>query len=46
MCPYCYRAKRLLSSKVEFTEIDLAVSARRDEMVARAEAAYRAADLR
>ena len=39
MCPYCYRAKRLLSSKgVEFTEIDLwQFPARRDEMVARAE---------
>jgi glutaredoxin 3 len=39
MCPYCYRAKRLLSSKgVEFVEIDLwQFPARRDEMVARAE---------
>jgi glutaredoxin 3 len=39
MCPYCCRAKRLLSSKgVEFTEIDLwQFPARRDEMVARAE---------
>jgi glutaredoxin 3 len=39
MCPYCYRAKRLLSSKgVAFIEIDLwQFPGRRDEMIARAE---------
>jgi glutaredoxin 3 len=37
MCPYCHRAKRLLSSKgVEFIEIDLwQFPARREEMIAR-----------
>jgi glutaredoxin 3 len=39
MCPYCVRAKRLLSSKgVEFIEIDLwQFPARREEMIARAQ---------
>ena len=39
MCPYCVRAKRLLSSKgVEFIEIDLwQFPARRAEMIARAQ---------
>ena len=49
ICPYCVRAKRLLSSKgVEFTEIDLwQFPARRDEMIdACARAAHRAAGLR
>ena len=38
MCPYCVRAKRLLSSKgVDFVEIDLwQFPARRDEMITRA----------
>ena len=38
MCPYCWRAKRLLKAKgAAFTEIDLwQESARRAEMVARA----------
>jgi glutaredoxin 3 len=38
-CPYCVRAKRLLSRKgVEFIEIDLwQFPARRDEMIARAD---------
>ena len=38
MCPYCYRAKRLLANKgVKFVEIDLWMSpGRRDEMIARA----------
>jgi glutaredoxin 3 len=37
MCPYCWRAKRLLKAKgAAFTEIDLwQESARRPEMVAR-----------
>ena len=36
MCPYCVRAKRLLSGKgVDFVEIDLwQFPARRDEMIA------------
>jgi glutaredoxin 3 len=39
MCPYCWRAKRLLNSKgVTFDEIDLwEESGRRQEMVARAD---------
>jgi glutaredoxin 3 len=39
LCPYCFRAKRLLSRKgVEFVEIDLwQYPARREEMIARAE---------
>jgi glutaredoxin 3 len=39
LCPYCYRAKRLLSRKgVEFEEIDLwREGARRAEMVERAQ---------
>ena len=39
MCPYCVRAKRLLTSKgVEFVEIDLwQFPARRAEMIARAQ---------
>ena len=38
-CPYCVRAKRLLSRKgVKFVEIDLwEFPARREEMIARAE---------
>ncbi len=37
-CPFCYRAKKLLSKKgVEFTEIDIgAVAGARDEMLQRA----------
>lgn len=37
-CPFCYRAKRLLSEKgVEFTEIDVDTSpGRRNEMLERA----------
>jgi len=36
-CGYCYRAKRLLESKgAEFTEIDLGVEDRTQEMVQRA----------
>lgn len=39
LCPYCIRAKRLLSSKgVAFTEIDVwQFPARREEMIERAE---------
>ena len=39
LCPYCVRAKRLLSGKgVTFTEIDLWQDpARRDEMIARSD---------
>ena len=39
LCPYCVRAKRLLSRKgVEFIEIDLwQFPARREEMIARAD---------
>jgi len=39
MCPYCYRAKRLLASKgIEFVEIDLwQQPARREEMITRAQ---------
>lgn len=39
LCPYCVRAKRLLSRKgVEFTEIDLwQHPGRREEMIARAD---------
>jgi glutaredoxin 3 len=39
LCPYCFRAKRLLQRKgVEFDEIDLwAEPQRREEMVRRAE---------
>jgi glutaredoxin 3 len=39
MCPYCWRAKRLLGAKgAEFVEIDLwADPGRRDEMIRRAE---------
>ena len=39
LCPYCFRAKRLLSSKgVEFVEIDLwQFPARREEMIERAD---------
>jgi glutaredoxin 3 len=38
MCPYCWRAKRLLESKgVAFTEVDLwQQPGRRDEMIGRA----------
>jgi glutaredoxin 3 len=38
MCPYCFRAKRLLTSKgVSFVEIDLwQTPARREEMIRRA----------
>ena len=38
MCPYCYRAKKLLSGKgAAFTEIDVAMdAAKRNEMMARA----------
>lgn len=37
MCPYCYRAKQLLSEKgAPFTEIDVAMdAAKRNEMMAR-----------
>jgi glutaredoxin 3 len=36
-CGYCYRAKRLLESKgVDFTEIDLGVEDRTQEMLQRA----------
>jgi glutaredoxin 3 len=36
-CGYCYRAKRLLESKgAEFTEIDLGVEDRTQEMLQRA----------
>jgi len=36
-CGYCYRAKRLLESKgAEFTEIDLGVEDRTQEMIQRA----------
>jgi glutaredoxin 3 len=36
-CGYCYRAKKLLESKgAEFTEIDLGVEDRTQEMVQRA----------
>jgi glutaredoxin 3 len=36
-CGYCYRAKKLLESKgVEFTEIDLGVEDRQQEMIQRA----------
>ena len=39
MCPFCWRAKRLLDNKkVSYTEIDLWVeSGRRAEMIARAD---------
>lgn len=39
MCPYCWRAKRLLDSKnVDYTEINLwSEKARRQEMLERAE---------
>ena len=39
MCPYCFRAKRLLSSKgVSFVEIDLwQTPERREEMIHRAQ---------
>lgn len=39
MCPYCWRAKRLLESKgVAFTEVDLwQEPGRREEMIGRAE---------
>ncbi len=39
MCPYCFRAKRLLKNKgVAFVEIDLwQFPGRRDEMIARAD---------
>ena len=39
MCPYCWRAKRLLDSKnVDYVEINLwSEKTRRDEMVERAE---------
>jgi glutaredoxin 3 len=41
MCPYCARAKRLLSDKgVAFTEIDVADSAKRAAMVERAHGGY------
>jgi len=38
-CPFCHRAKRLLSDKgVEFTEIDVGMSrSKREEMMQRAE---------
>jgi glutaredoxin 3 len=38
MCPYCYRAKRLLTEKgVHFTEIDVSMdAAKRQEMTSRA----------
>lgn len=37
-CPYCHRAKSLLSSKgVDFTDIDITMDrSKRDEMIARA----------
>lgn len=39
MCPYCYRAKKLLTEKgVDFTEIDVGMDvAKRREMTSRAE---------
>jgi glutaredoxin 3 len=42
ICPYCARAKRLLSDKgVAFVEIDVSRDpAKRDEMMARAEGRY------
>ncbi len=42
ICPYCARAKRLLTEKkVAFTEIDVSRDpAKRDEMMARADGRY------
>ncbi|MGB3808536.1 MAG: glutaredoxin 3 [Parvibaculum sp.] len=42
MCPYCHRAKSLLSKKgVAFKEIDVGMDqAKRDEMTARANGGY------
>ena len=42
ICPYCARAKRLLTEKkVAFTEIDVSRdAAKRDEMMARADGRY------
>ena len=42
MCPYCWRAKRLLGSKgVEFVEVDIwQEPSRREEMIRRAAGRY------